>query len=178
MIVRRFARPYARAIMDFAGSPQAAAAIRDELLRFDAVLRSSAELRETYSNPGIELDPKIAITQTIANRLSLSASAKKVLEVLIRNHRINDLGAIVAAVTAYVNEATDTVVAEVRSAHALSKEESEELRRTLEKKFARRVELQVSADPTLLGGFIARVGSEIYDASVAGKIEKFRHSLS
>jgi F0F1-type ATP synthase delta subunit len=36
----------------------------------------------------------------------------------------------------------------------------------------------VTPDATLLGGFVARVGSEIYDASVVGKIDKFRESLA
>ena len=31
---------------------------------------------------------------------------------------------------------------------------------------------------TLIGGFVAKIGSEVYDASVAGKIEKFRESLA
>ena len=29
----------------------------------------------------------------------------------------------------------------------------------------------------VLGGFVAQIGSEVYDASVAGKINKFRESL-
>jgi F0F1-type ATP synthase delta subunit len=36
----------------------------------------------------------------------------------------------------------------------------------------------VRTDPKLLGGFVVRIGSEIWDASVVGKINKFRESLS
>jgi len=32
-------------------------------------------------------------------------------------------------------------------------------------------------DPKLLGGFVARIGSEVYDASVIGKINRFRETL-
>ena len=178
MMIRRFARPYAKAIMQNAGSTEVADAVRVDLAKFDDARRVSSELQDVYANPGIEPEAKLAITKTIAARLGLSAIAEKVLDVLIHNHRINDLGAIVAALTAFVNEATNTVVAEVRSAHVLSPAETEDLRRTLEKKFAKKVQIQVTPDPTLLGGFVARVGSEIYDASVVGKIEKFRESLA
>ena len=41
-----------------------------------------------------------------------------------------------------------------------------------------KVELDVTIDPALLGGFVAKIGSEVYDASVAGKIKKFRESLA
>jgi F0F1-type ATP synthase delta subunit len=40
------------------------------------------------------------------------------------------------------------------------------------------VELDVKTDPQLLGGFVVQIGSEIWDASVAGKINKFRESLA
>ena len=43
-MIRRFARPYARAIMDAAGSPQKANELRGELMRFANALRSSTEL--------------------------------------------------------------------------------------------------------------------------------------
>jgi uncharacterized membrane protein required for colicin V production len=42
----------------------------------------------------------------------------------------------------------------------------------------KRVEVRVTTDPALLGGFVARIGSEVYDASVSGKIHKFRESLT
>lgn len=177
-MIRRFARPYARAIMDVAGTPEKAAAILAELERFEEMRRSAPDLRDLYANPGFDAPAKIAITAKIAGRSGLSELSQRVLEVLIRNHRINDLGSINAALSAYVNEAMGVVVAEVRSAHALSKDEVAELQKTLEKKVGKRVQARVTTDPSLLGGFVARLGSEIYDASVSGKIEKFRESLA
>ncbi len=93
-MIRRFARPYARALMDVAGSPQAANAVRGELMRFEAALTTSAELRALYSNPGITSDQKMAIAQQLAKKMKLGELAVKFLEVLVRSNRINDLGAI------------------------------------------------------------------------------------
>ena len=176
-MIRRFARPYARAIMDVSGSPEMANAIRNDLTRFEDVRRTSTELQELYANPGIEHDAKLKVTETIGRRLGLSDLSLKVLDVLIRNRRMNDLESIVEGLAEMVREATGTVAAEVRSAHRLSETELAELRRTLEKKVGRKVELQVTTDPALLAGFVAKIGSEVYDASVAGKIDKFRESL-
>ena len=44
-MIRRFARPYARAIMDVAGSPEKAATLRDELTQFEQVRKSSSDLQ-------------------------------------------------------------------------------------------------------------------------------------
>lgn len=176
-MIRRFARPYARAIMDVTSTPQAASALLDELKRFEQVRRGSAELYDVYANPAIELTAKNGITQTIARRLGLSELAVKVLDVLTRNHRVNDLDGIIAALAEYIRQATGVVAAQVRSAHRLSPQEQAALQQMLQKKAGRPVEIELTTDPALLGGFVAQIGSEIYDASVAGKIEKFRHTL-
>ena len=76
-----------------------------------------------------------------------------------------------------IRDATGTVAADVRSASKLSSKEEGELRAMLEKKTGAKVDLDVTIDSALIGGFVAKIGSEVYDASVAGKIEKFRESL-
>lgn len=177
-MIRRFARPYARAIMDITGTPQKAAELRTELQRFANARRGSRDLNDLYANPGIDLAQKLQITQTIAKKLGLSDLAVKVLDVLIRNHRINDIDGILDALASYVNKELNISVAEVTTAHKLSEPEIAQLRTTLEKQAGRRVEMRLTVDPSLLGGFVARIESRIFDASVVGKIEKFRQSLA
>ena len=127
---------------------------------------------------GIDLDAKLGITKRVANKLKVSELGEKVLEVLVRNHRINDIDSILAAVAAYTNATLGIAVAEVRSAKSLTPEEMDQLADVLGKKVGKRVELEVRTDPSLLVGFIAKIGSEIYDASVLRKIERFRESLA
>lgn len=178
MMIRRFARPYARAIIDAAGSAQKANETRGELMRFEASLRGSAELREFYANPAVDEATKIAVTQKLSSKMKLSELSSKTLEVLVRFHRINDIGAILAALAAYVNQELGVAVAEVRSAKSLSADEIAQLAETLSRKVGKKVELDIQTDPELLGGFVARIGSEVWDASVIGKIQKFKESLA
>jgi F-type H+-transporting ATPase subunit delta len=176
-MIRRFARPYARAIMDAAGSPAKASELRGELQIFANALRGSAELRDLYANP-VDEETKLTITRQIARKMKASDLAVRTLEVLVRHHRINSIDAIVEALAAYVNKALGIAVAEVRSAKALTPDEVRDLADTLSKKVGKKVELDIKTDPKLLGGFVVRIGSEIWDASVIGKINKFRESLA
>jgi F-type H+-transporting ATPase subunit delta len=98
--------------------------------------------------------------------------------VLIRNRRINDLSDIVAGLATMIRDATGTVAAEVRTASELSSKEEGELRTMLERKVGAKVDIDVTVDQSLIGGFVAKIGSEVFDASVSGKIEKFRESLA
>lgn len=177
-MIRRFARPYARAIMDVAQSPQKAGELRDEMTQFEQVRKASADLQEMYANPGIAHDAKLKVTSAIAKRLGLSELAVRLLGVLIQNRRINDLSDIVAGLATMIREATGVIAAEVRSASELTSKEETELRAMLEKKVGAKVDLDITVDPDLIGGFVARIGSEVYDASVSGKIQKFRESLA
>jgi len=177
-MIRRFARPYARAVMEVAQSPEEAAQLRDELTTFEQVRKSSTDLQEMYANPGIDFDSKNKVTGAIAKRLGLSELAVRLLDVLIRNRRINDLSDIVAGLATMIREVTGTVAAEVRSASKLSSKEEADLRAMLERKVGAKVDVDITVDDSLIGGFVAKIGSEVYDASVSGKIEKFRESLA
>jgi F-type H+-transporting ATPase subunit delta len=177
-MIRRFARPYARAAMEVAKTPENAAKLRDELTQFEQVRKSSGELQLMYANPGIEHAAKNKVTAAIAKRLGLSDLSVRMLDILIQNRRINDLSDIVAGLATMIRDATGVVAADVRSASKLSSKEEGELRAMLERKVGAKVDLDVTVDPALIGGFVAKIGSEVYDASVAGKIEKFRESLA
>lgn len=176
-MIRRYARPYAKAIMEVAGSPQKANELRGELMRFEAALKTSSELRDVYANPGIAAETKKAISDSIVRKLKLSELAGRAVDVLVRFNRMNDISAILEALASYVNDALGVAVAEVRTAKSLTPDELTRLADVLGRKVGRKVELDVVTDPKLLGGFVARIGSEVYDASVIGKINKFRETL-
>jgi F-type H+-transporting ATPase subunit delta len=147
-MIRRFARPYARAIMDIAKTPQAAAAVRDELARFEQVRAGAKDLQAVYANPGIANDAKVKITRTIVQKLSMGELSSRVLDILIQNHRVNDLGSIVEALAEMIRAATGTLAAEVRAAHRLTDDERAALARTLEQKFGRKVEVTITTAST------------------------------
>lgn len=177
-MIRRFARPYAKAMMDIVKSPQEGRKLHDELLGFERARSSSRELAELFATPAIDAEKKVAVARAIATRIELSELSSKLVDVLVRHHRINQLSSVLEAWKAMLDTAMGVSVAEVRSAHDLSETEQGELRRTLEAKFDRKIELQLNRDPSLLGGFVAKVGSEVYDASVKGQLQRFRDSLS
>lgn len=178
MMVRRFARPYAKTIMEVAGSAERANVVRGELIMFQHALQNAPELRELYANPGIPFETKREITASLSRKMKLSDLATRAAEVLVRFNRMNDIEAILDALSSYVNTALGVARIEVRSAKSLTPDEMSKLAETLAKRVGKKVELDVTTDPSLLGGFVAKIGSEIWDASVVGKINRFRESLT
>lgn len=177
-MIRRFARPYARAMMEVLPSQAEANAVIKELRVFEKGRHNSPELIALYGNPSVETSVKVDATKAIAGKLQVSAIGIRLLDVLVRNHRINDLNGILGGWKELLNTAGGVSRARVRSAHALNDDETKRLRAALERRFGGTIELELSTDPALLGGFVAQVGSEIHDASILGQITRFRTSLA
>jgi F-type H+-transporting ATPase subunit delta len=66
----------------------------------------------------------------------------------------------------------------VRSAVALTDKEKRELSARLERALGKRILLEERVDSTLLGGFVAQVGSLILDGSLDGQLARLRQRLA
>jgi F-type H+-transporting ATPase subunit delta len=78
----------------------------------------------------------------------------------------------------FAAERRQRLVAEVWSAVALTDEQSNRLGEALAKAFGRRVQLQVTVDPAMLGGVTVRVGDEVIDGSIPTRLELARRRIA
>jgi F-type H+-transporting ATPase subunit delta len=66
----------------------------------------------------------------------------------------------------------------VASARELSEGQRAALTAALEKVSQKRLRAQFAADPALIGGVVARIGSTVYDGSVRGQLQVLERRLS
>src|SRR5690606_9956060 len=69
-------------------------------------------------------------------------------------------------------------VAHVRSAFPLSEEQQQRLVRTLQRIYSRPIALHLEVDPEVGGGLFIRVGDEVIDGSIRGRLEALRRDLA
>ena len=74
-------------------------------------------------------------------------------------------------------ERRDRYVAHVKAPAPLSAEQERRLAETLTRMYGRPMSVQVEVDPDLLGGLVVRVGNEVIDGSVAGRMATARREL-
>ena len=91
---------------------------------------------------------------------------------------INTLDAIVNEFETLIVRRSRYVLAHVRSAVPLTNEERKQLEENLARRFGGNLETQYEVDAALLGGVVVRVGDEVIDGSLAGKLEALRQQLS
>lgn len=68
-------------------------------------------------------------------------------------------------------------VAQITSAIALTLEEETTIKEFLKKNFGKDFNAEVLIDPSIIGGFIIRVGDKIIDESIKGKLKKISEEL-
>lgn len=167
-----FTRPYVDALLSVAGSTQAVEALLPDLDGFARALGAAPDLREVLRNPAVDRATKSALLGAVATRLATGPLATRLLEVLLANRRLPRLGDVIAAIRERLDREQNVMEARVRSARPLGDEEAETLRRALEERTRRTVRLVSQVEPSLLGGFVVRIGSEVYDASLDTRLRR------
>ena len=63
------------------------------------------------------------------------------------------------------------------SAKKLTGAELTKIKSQLKKSLGRSVDVETSVDPALLGGFVVKIGSQLYDSSLKTKLEDLKLAL-
>jgi len=168
------ARPYAEALFRVAQAGNLAA--WSDMVSELAQVGGHAELLAYARNPKVS-DLDIAGTIQSLLKSPLNAEAKNFLAMLIENGRIELLPEIAAQFLLLKNGAEGAADAEITSAFDLNAAQVTELVNTLEKKFSRKLNPNVTVDPSLIGGVRVVVGDEVLDTSVRAKLQQLRTAL-
>jgi F-type H+-transporting ATPase subunit delta len=100
------------------------------------------------------------------------------VEVLSANNDIKLFGEIETEFHRLELAKKGTKLAEVTSAHALSKENERNIIQELNKIVKGDVELKKKIDERILGGVVIRLDDQLIDASVKGDLDKLKEELS
>lgn len=171
------ARRYAKALRILAAPEGRLEAIAQELMRFERLLADDAGLRDAVLRPWVKAATKRAVVTAVTERLGLSPLARNFLALVAQRRRLALLPEIIAAYRALVDEATSRARARVRSAIPLTDAQRAAIRERLGRRLGKTVLLETEVDPSLLGGFVAEVGSRVWDASLAGQLRGLRERL-
>jgi len=168
------ARPYAEAAFRLARDANALPQWSDALSRLSAVVRTDVA-RELLTNPRLTADRLAAVLGDVAG--VLTDDQRKFVRVLAANERLSVLPEIVSLFESQRNAHEGVLHAQVSSAYPLSDEQEREVVATLEAKYGRKVKVTVGIDPGLIGGVSIRIGDEVHDASVRGKLAQLADAL-
>jgi F-type H+-transporting ATPase subunit delta len=179
MTSRAAAGRYARALFDVALKQADPKQVEGELAAFADLLHGHATLEQVLTNPAVPPPRKRAVVQELVTRLQpMSAVVAKLLILLAERDRLGLLPEIVEAFRERLMAHLRIVRAEVVTAQPLAPERLEAIGQGLARATGKQVSIVPRVDPSIIGGLVARIGSVVYDGSVARQLDKIRNALT
>jgi F-type H+-transporting ATPase subunit delta len=101
-----------------------------------------------------------------------------VVNLLLERKRVELLPQVAQAFADRVRRHRGIEMAEVTTAVPLGDAERELIAQRLTQYLQKQVEMTTRVDPDVIGGVVVRVGDQLFDASVRGKLERLRRRLA
>jgi F-type H+-transporting ATPase subunit delta len=169
---------YARALFDVALKESDPSRIEQELSSIVSLVTTHADLKNALESPGVPPVAKKAVVQALVERGQFTPSVGKLLAMLAERDRLTLLGDVLESFRARLREQQRVLEAELTTAIALEPEQQAALQQRLSAATARQVTVTTKVDPALIGGVVARIGSTVYDGSLATQLVKLKGRLA
>ncbi len=150
--------------------------VEDELFRFGRILDREPELSRLLSDTATPVDKRLGLLRDVLVEKVTPVTAT-LLEQVVRNPRSRNLDVAAEELSELAAARRDRYVAHVRTPVRMTGEQEQRLTDSLTRLYGRPISLQVELDPDLLGGLVVRVGGELIDGSVAGRLAAARRAL-
>ncbi len=167
---------YAAAIFELARAEGELQRVETEFYSIARSLETSAELRDSLTDPKLPADRKQSIVDNLVGGRASEVTVN-VVSLVVAQGRAGDLPGVATALAERVAAEKGREVAEVRTAVELDQPTLERLTAALSKSIGRQVEIRVVVDPTVVGGVVARVGDTVIDGTVRRRLQSLRETL-
>lgn len=166
---------YAAAVLESLPSRSELEEVEDELFRFARIVESAPDLHAALSDWSRPLDQRQQlVTELMGAKVSEPTLALVKMALASRaRHLVGALDFLVEQVA----EARGWRLARVMAASDVDDDERAKLSAALEALAGVPVDLQVTLDPSLLGGAVVQIGDVIVDASAKGRLGQLREHL-
>ena len=168
------ARRYAVALFSIAQERGTIDAWADELSRLRD-LAMSRDGKRLLESPDFTLVQKVAAVEATAGPLSKETAA--LIRILLKRKRVLLIPALADAFNEQARIQRGIELATVTTAIPLEEPERQLITQWLSSRLGHTVEIEEHVDPEIIGGVVARVGDQLIDASVRGRLETLRRRL-
>jgi len=176
-VLTQIARPYASALFDLAKADDSVAAVEQGLDKLLALANESPDFARFLRSPVINTEEKAQAMHVLLSKANPHTTVGNFVKVVARSGRLFALPAIIAAFKERAAGHRGEVTADVTSAVALSADQIKTLADTLKAKIGKSVTLNQHVDPSLIGGLVVKVGSQMIDSSLKTKLTAMKIAM-
>ena len=144
----------------------------DELFRFARLVESNPDLRNTLSDRSLDLTRRQELIGDLLRGRATVATRLLAQRAVVARERT--FGHTIEGYVTLAAAQKNRVVATVRIAKPLSSDQRGRLQTALGRQIGRDVTIQEVIDPGILGGVRIELGDEVFEGTVAGRLEAAR----
>lgn len=171
----RAAIRYAKAILENAIASKNAEAVNNDMKMLNETISENRELKAFLSSPVIKQGfKKSAVDEIFAG---VQKDTQSLFQLLEENSRFEIITQIATQYHHLYNESINLETAYVTTAFPISKEIETKVLEKVALFSTKNIIIKNIIDPTILGGFILRVGDKQYNTSVAYKLGELKREL-
>lgn len=168
---------YARALSKLSKNNKELKEIQTNLIAFNQILESNAQVLKLLKHPGIALVEKNTFIETIARKLKFSKTTQDFIKLLIAEGKIEHLKEILNKYNIILRVINKEIKVKVQAAYAQDEKILTEIKEVLSKKFGCEIILEFSENKDLIGGFRIIAKHQVFDCSVKGELEQIEKAL-
>ncbi|WP_353573088.1 F0F1 ATP synthase subunit delta [Candidatus Albibeggiatoa sp. nov. BB20] len=168
------ARPYAEAIISLA-TENSALDKWSENLDFLSITTQDDSVVKMVANPNVDTQTLTKILLDVCE--SQDDGVKNLVKTLIDNQRLDVLPHLAVEYEKLKAEKQNKLKVELVSGYEVTPEQQQELQTVLQKRFGKQIDINISIDAELIGGWVIRAGDEVIDASVKGRLQQLATEL-
>ena len=172
----RAAIRYAKAILETALSTGKANQVNDDMKSIIAAVNSSADLKDFLASPIITSEVKMNVLSEVFG--SVEEDTKSLFRLLQENKRFEILEAIAAQFNVQFDDMNGVEVANVTTAFPITADLEAKILAKATAMSTKRITIQNTIDPSIIGGFILRIGDKQYNASVSNRLQELKREFS
>jgi F-type H+-transporting ATPase subunit delta len=176
--VSAFAQSYARAFLETAPARYDVSGFLERAGSLAKAIAENATLRAFLSAPAVPQTAKAKALKALGEKAGLDEMGIRFFEVMLRHHRLLEAEEILRRLREANDARNGIVEGTVTVAAPIGEPERKAIEEALSGRVGGRVRLQTRIDPAILAGFVAHVGSNVFDASVLTAIRRFRDEAS
>ncbi len=175
MASTRAAIRYAQAILDLANSKGVAEAVSNDMKSIASTIGSNLELSTFIQSPTKVEVKESALLEVFAN---INGVTKGLFHLLFENKRFEILEAIALEYNKLFDESNGVEVAKVTTAIPMDATLEAKVLAKIATLSDKKITIENIVDPSIIGGFILRIGDQQYNASVANRLQVLKRELS
>ena len=168
---------YSAALFELAEQHAALDAVAADLKTLTAMVAESVDLRRLLRSPVISRADQQKAVAVLAERAGFNGLTKKFLGLVAQNRRLFALDGVIEAFLNRLAAKRGEVAAQVASAVALTETQVDAIGAALKKVVGSNVTLDLTVDPSLLGGLVVKVGSRMVDGSLRTKLQHLQLAM-